>query len=142
MCFDNLTFPSTSSSWIDCLPSDKHSSYYCTIVSYISISWLKYESFNFIASISYSYLIIVLFSSPRWSHSLLFVCLAFSGSESPTLPSSLSFACVFRALFSISGTFRLSILSLKSPAITVTICKMASVKIRQFLLVFLGNELF
>ena len=39
------------SSRIDCLPSDNHSSYHSTIVFYIDISWLKHESFDFIAPI-------------------------------------------------------------------------------------------
>ena len=38
-------------SWIDCLPSDNHFSYHSTIAFYIDISWLKHESFDFIAAI-------------------------------------------------------------------------------------------
>ena len=57
-----------SSHWIDCLFSGKHSSYYSSIVFYINIFWLKHESFDFKASISYSYLIIVLLSHPCWPH--------------------------------------------------------------------------
>ena len=100
---------------------------------YINVSRLEYESFNFITSISYSYSIIVLLPV-----SLAFLALsessAFSDLGSPVLLSSLSFSFktnkllnFFRAVFTISGTFRPSILFFKSALITLTICKMASV---------------
>ena len=64
----DLILSTMLSHWRDCLSSDKHSSYYSSIVFYINIFWLKHESFDFKASISYSYLIIVLLSHPCWLH--------------------------------------------------------------------------
>ena len=57
-----------TSGWIDCLFSDNHSSHHSTILFYINIFWLKHKSFDFIASISYCYSIIVLLPHPCWPH--------------------------------------------------------------------------
>ena len=66
MSVHGLILSPTSSGWIDCLSSDNHSSHHSTILFYINIFWLKHKSFDFIASISYSYSIIVLFPHPHW----------------------------------------------------------------------------
>ena len=58
----------TLSSWIDCLSSDNHSSHHSTILFYINIFWLKHKSFDFIASIFYSYSIIVILPHLRRPH--------------------------------------------------------------------------
>ena len=122
-----------SSGWIYCFSSDNHFSHHSTILFYINIFWLKHKSFDFIASISYFYLIIVFLPNPCWPPgphlgSCHFLVLA------RLLYPPVSFLCginklfnFFKALFTTAGIFRLSMLLFKSPAIILTICRIVSV---------------
>ena len=66
---DNVLIMScTSCTWINCSSPDCHPYYNSTIVRYINVSRLEYDSFNFITSISYCYSIIVFLSPPCRSH--------------------------------------------------------------------------
>ena len=128
---------STSCTWINCSFPDYHPSYNSTIVRYINVSRLEYESFNFITSISYSYSIIVLLSPPCRSHwpswpylkvwHFLVQVLLFCFLLCLFLSKQTNFFNFVRAVFTIFGTFRPSMLFFKSPLITLTICKTESV---------------
>ena len=93
-------------------------------------SLLETLAFDIMVLVLYHPSLLVIFSSSELSLSEF---LPLFGSTFPVFPSSMSFFCgmnklfnFFKALFSTAGTVKLSILLFKSPAIRLTICKIAS----------------
>ena len=97
-------------------------------------SLLETLTFNIVVLVLYHYpldpFLLVIVSSSVLSLSKFSL---FFGSTFPVFPSSMSFFCgmnklfnFFKALFSTAGTVKLSILLFKSPAIRLTIYKIAS----------------
>ena len=139
------------------MSSNYHSSYHPAVMPNVYISRLEHISFNFITPIPHLNFVVVLVSPARWVHwspwpvlnSQHFLLLrVLSNRFLHFLPQQRGFFNFFKAVFTIAGNLRLSILFFKRPAIILQTTKLYRLKCRQFLQMFpqrlpfrIGNEI-